>query len=422
MKVSFTLDKQTYKHLEDLKKIKLAKTSMSILRSLHMQGLVNPERLVFTVTNLELWIQKSIPVTMLDVEGQTIIPDTKVFLNLLKPMIGSQVTIEATTIADKPVVIVNGITIPCDNHPDKYPKFPEVNEEKSIDLIVTNYKQFTEGLKAIAPYMSTDETRYNLNGTYIEEDTMTATDGHRLMQVKPAGITWKCLENTNKEKELGATKEEAGVMSSLSRIMPRVLVNFIATLPDVNYIRMSKDYWKVSRGYELGLCTILYHRNVEGRFPDVDGVIPNRDTHNPAVKVNMTAVKDFIKKTKALGKTEGTEAIEFYITPARLHMAYKHTESAVLLKEDVPCEAINNPTVFASFNRNYLAEFPDGEMPFQLDERIKSLMQLGPMRVDVDNKIIVLMPCRMNADSFVNPEWVDLYVEINKQLSEAHGY
>ena len=50
-----------------------------------------------------------------------------------------------------------------------------------MSKIVTSF----DALKAANAFSSTEETRYYLNGVFVDGETFVATDGHRLAIIKP---------------------------------------------------------------------------------------------------------------------------------------------------------------------------------------------------------------------------------------------
>jgi hypothetical protein len=58
-----------------------------------------------------------------------------------------------------------------------------------------------ECLKAVAPFVSTEETRYYLNGVYIADGLLVATDGHRLAVIRPKELDGAAREGFILSKE-----------------------------------------------------------------------------------------------------------------------------------------------------------------------------------------------------------------------------
>lgn len=137
----------------------------------------------------------------------------------------------------------------------EFPQFPEFNLEQLSTMPASTIREMIE--RTIFA-VSTDETRYSLNGVFIEESEggkvrMVATDGHRLaFDEKPVG-------------SLGLSK---GV------ILPR------KGLAELKKLLESAEESVLSMGFRENMGFVkkdnveLYMRLIDGDFPDYTKVIP----------------------------------------------------------------------------------------------------------------------------------------------------
>lgn len=137
----------------------------------------------------------------------------------------------------------------------EFPQFPKFEGEKLSSLPA---KILREMIERTIFSVSSDETRYNLNGVFIEEIKegkirMVATDGHRLALI---------------ERGIGAFGLNKGV------ILPRKgLAELRRLLEGVEEGNVSVGF-KENMGLVLKGNVELFMRLIEGDFPDYSKVIP----------------------------------------------------------------------------------------------------------------------------------------------------
>jgi len=137
----------------------------------------------------------------------------------------------------------------------EFPQFPKFEGEKLSSLPA---KVLREMIERTIFSVSSDETRYNLNGVFIEEVKdgkvrMVATDGHRLALI---------------EREIGSFGLSKGV------ILPRKgLAELRRLLDGVEEGEVSVGF-KENMGLVLKGNVELFMRLIEGDFPDYSKVIP----------------------------------------------------------------------------------------------------------------------------------------------------
>ena len=140
----------------------------------------------------------------------------------------------------------------------EFPEFPKFEGEK---LSSVPAKVLREMIERTIFSVSSDETRYNLNGVFVEETTdgkvrMVATDGHRLAMI---------------ERGIGALGLSKGV------ILPR------KGLAELRKLLEGVEEGLVSVGFKENMGLVvrenveLFMRLIEGDFPDYGKVIPKEN-------------------------------------------------------------------------------------------------------------------------------------------------
>jgi len=226
--------------------------------------------------------------------------------------------------------------------------------------------------------ISTEETRYYLNGIYLHtldgRDGPTlravATDGHRLAQ---ADIT--------------APEGSAGMPGV---IVPRKTVGEIKNLLDdaeaIATVELSEAKLRVSIG-----TVVLTSKLIDGTFPDYGRVIPQGNDKQLAVE--RDEFKTAVDRVATVSSERG-RAVKLSLSEGRLVLAVNNPDSGSATEElvaDYEDEALE-----IGFNARYLLDIADqigsGTMRFRLaDPGSPTLIQDG----GDESALFVLMPMRV---------------------------
>lgn len=127
----------------------------------------------------------------------------------------------------------------------------------------------TTDLAWLAPAMSTEETRYYLNGVYIDNTKAVATDGHRL--------------------HLSPLKTD----SPINVIIPRPLVA-LAVKHKVKTVNIGESYSAfTASGFTF------YAKNIDGNYPDYTKAIPQYNNKTITIKNKIPKLKGWIAINEA---------------------------------------------------------------------------------------------------------------------------
>ncbi len=198
--------------------------------------------LTMTATNLELGVRLEIPAEV-EKEGKVVVGGKK-FVNLLK-IAKDEVEVEA----DEGVVKVKAGARYKIGAMD-YRNYPEV--ELADEWQEVDGKELQKGLKAVFPAVSNDPARYVLNGVYLGEGEVVATDGHHMavysVSLKVSGV-----------------------------IVPRKAVQKVSDfLQKVESAKVSvKGNKFFVEGREGEIRGIVWSTLIEGEYPDYRSVFPD---------------------------------------------------------------------------------------------------------------------------------------------------
>jgi DNA polymerase III subunit beta len=233
--------------------------------------------------------------------------------------------------------------------PEEFPKLPK---EDAGQLVKVSGPTLQEMVKKTAYAISTDETRYVLNGVYFEPREggrvrMVATDGHRLALV---------------ERDLpGDFKLKAGV------IIPRKgLFELKRLLDEAPEAEMQLGFAENSALFKKpGLSMVM--RLIDGQFPEYQRVIPKEGEKQ--LLVNRTRLGDALKRI-ALLSADKSNAVRVALSENLLRITATNPDLGEA-KDDLEV-AYRGPSLTVGFNARYildvLAAMETDEVAFELGD------------------------------------------------------
>jgi DNA polymerase-3 subunit beta len=208
-------------------------------------------------------------------------------------------------------------------------KFQVVSPQELLGLI---------GLTAFA--VSTDETRYNLNGVFFEssggELRMVATDGHRLsLARRPAEGDFGLKKGVILPKKgLGELKKLLEEALESGEESPEVKLGFVESSAVVARPRVT-----------------LVMRLIEGVFPDYKQVIPKQG--EKSVKLGRLRFLETLRRISLLS-SDKAHAVKLDLSPGVLKVLSQNPDLGEA-KEEVPVEYRGEP-LRIGFNARYLTD------------------------------------------------------------------
>ncbi|WP_367872508.1 DNA polymerase III subunit beta [Luteolibacter sp. Populi] len=272
--MKFSISKEAL--LEGLQKVQHVVSTRTTLPILSNVLLVAKNgRLTFTTTDLDVGITGSVE-AKIEKEGATTLP-AKRLVNIVRELPASEVeiSVDAKNIAS----IQSGPSFfkIIGLGQDDFPPLPDFEGAKEFRMPQALLR---DGLKKTSYAISTDETRYVLNGIYTSfregKLTLVATDGRRLAMVEndldfPASHETDVIVPTKAVQELMRLLGDAGEV----------------------LIRLSDSQISFSIGDHL-----LISKLIEGNYPNYRQVIPGDSTER--VELPREAVFDTVRRVSLL--------------------------------------------------------------------------------------------------------------------------
>ena len=228
--------------------------------------------------------------------------------------------------------------------------------------------------------ISTEETRYYLNGVYLHATQnngsnvlrAVATDGHRLAQVD--------------------TLLPAGAEQIPGVIIPRKTVNEVRKLidgsPNTSLVMVALSDTKIRLAFE---GAILTSKLIDGSFPDYERVIPlSNDKIMKVVKTDFTNAVDRVSTIA----TEKSRAIKISLENSTIKLSANNADAGAAAEElDAQYQ---DEKIEIGFNSRYVLDMAKqikGEnIEFQLSDSASPTLVRDP---DDEKAVYVIMPMRV---------------------------
>jgi DNA polymerase-3 subunit beta len=254
-------------------------------------------------------------------------------------------------------------------------EYPSIASSEGVDFIPLEASILRSLIDHTLYATSTDETRYHLNGVYVQTHAgrlrFVATDGHRLALAEAA---------------------PAAVLAILHKsiIVPRKALAEIRRLCDETdgsvEIGLQENFLLVRKpGF------LLSSRLIDAQFPNYEGVLP---THTRiSIRVDREQLLHGVRRI-ALVATDRAGGFTLRLADQRVHLSASNPELGDV-HEDLPVDWTGDPFQ-ASFDARYLADalasLAGKEALLEFVDELSPL-QLRP--ADLTDQIAVIMPMRL---------------------------
>lgn len=193
--------------------------------------------------------------------------------------------------------------------PQDFPtcKINKSDDDDWAEIATWDTKPLLESLSYALLASSNDETRFNLNSVYFDDDNIMATDGHRLHSaVSPAPLSGKSILLGSK------------IASILKCILPGTEHVLLAKTEKV--LRVKASDWRLD-------TTIM-----DGKFPEVSQVIPDLDSLPMRLYIDPVILSKALKRMISLSINDFVKII---VDQGKLALAIDDKDS-VKAEIDIP--------------------------------------------------------------------------------------
>ena len=352
-----------------------SKATMPILSNVLIEA--EKDQVSLTTTNLDLGIRCKITAEVKEAGAVTL--PVKRLANIVRELPNLDVSIDASPNHQVKLSSGGSNFRIMGIGKEEFPPLPEFGDEKAYTL---EQAELTTMLRSVAYAQSTDETRYILNGVYLNfrdgKFSLVATDGRRLALIA---------------KEMEVPAESAGAI-----ILPAKTVSELAHLLDkgekvkINFNDRRCAFQIATNKDTNGLVDsiYLYSKVVEGNYPNYQQVI-QKETHQ-RIKLERELFLQCVHRA-ALVCSEKANSVKLKLTSNLLEITAQSPDFG----EAHESMAINysGPDLQVAFNPAFLIDPLKALTKDEVFFEVKDEVSPGVFKT-LENFVCVIMPVRLN--------------------------
>jgi len=313
------------KEISMAQEIIASKNVISILSNIFLDA--DNNSLNIKATDMKVNFETSVPVTVVEPGPATVFGDK--FLGILSSAPEGEIDFDHTDNKVKIKTTVKKVSFQLKSmSSEKFPEFP-VSEFDYFELPI---KCFKEMIDQTVFAVSDDETRYFMNGVYMEKSDgkliMVATDGRRLAYI---------------EKKADSVPDFSGII-----IPPKILNIILKRAGDQGNIQIAiTDKIIFLRFGSYSLSSVL----LEGQFPSYRKVIPESQTSS--FSVNRNEMLDALRRVSLLVEQK-SHRVYLGLKPGVMEI-YSEEGEIGDAKEEIPCR-YDGEEISLALNYRYIEE------------------------------------------------------------------
>lgn len=321
-----------------------SKSKLPILTTLH---LIANGALKMIGTDLDNWVEATIEESKVEGKGEVCVL-AKDLADFARATTAKTLTIDwqeppdDKALMDKVRVIADGVTAGFDAYPvAEAPPVPKPGENVATEFTLCA-KQLLHMIERVERFMSTDSSRYVLNGICVAIDTegltLVGTNGRILGKVSYTHVIGAPAQFILR---LDAVEVLTKVLKAAGNCDP---VTIRATYPDGTIGTDEAINARIQCGGYL-----LATRLIEGTYPNYKQVIPSTADNNVTPVMDTKVLRDALTRASKLAKDM---SVKLTFHDGKLGLETRHGFETIAVDKDCPTE---KPLVVA-FNPHYLVD------------------------------------------------------------------
>ena len=257
----------------------------------------------------------------------------------------------------------------------EYPEMPVENGENTFSIPST---ALLDAINKTIFCTADDELRPVMNGIFFDlgEDkiTLVATDAHRLVRYVNEGVK-------------GA--------QAVSFILPKKPAQLLKQVLQKEAEEVKVTFGQKNAKFEFG-STIIVCRQIEGRFPNYNAVIPQNNTNK--VLVDRQTIVNACKRVAVFANT-GTSLLKLALSENQIKISAQDIDFSTSAEEVIPCDYSGMPMAIgfkAPFLIEILSNVASQDVVLQLADPARAGLILPAENEEGQDLLVLLMPMLLN--------------------------
>lgn len=366
-------------HLQAISRVINNKNSLPILDNFLLD--IEGNTLKMTASDIETTLITSMTIENLEGNGKVAVV-SRLLLDTLREFADQPLTF---TINDSNLSMVitssNGSYNFIGQNGDEYPRLPQLQDDaRTLVLPVEN---LTSGITKTLFCTADDELRPVMNGVFfdIEKENITfvATDAHKLVRLK-TGLT---------SISLGESEEKA------SFILPKKPATMLKNILPKESGTVEVKFDNKNAYFELTNYTMVC-RQVEGRFPNYNGVIPKQNLYK--ITIDRISILNALKRV-SIFSNQGSNLIKLDFNSNQINISAQDIDFSISAEETISCQFEGDP-IKIGFKSAFLIEILNNiastEVVMEITEPSRAGLILPMENVQGEDLLMLLMPMLLN--------------------------
>jgi DNA polymerase-3 subunit beta len=275
----------------------------------------------------------------------------------------------------------NGVYNFIGQNGDEYPRLPEMQAEaKQMTLPVST---LAAGIAKTLFCTADDELRPVMNGIYFDIHnsglTLVATDAHKLVRYKTSYSTVELNEGEDKASFILPKKPANMLKNILPKESGEVEVKFDS----------KNAYFKLSN-YTM-IC-----RQVEGRYPNYNGVIPKENPYK--IIVDRVSLLNALKRVSVFSN-QASNLVKLQIADNKINISAQDIDFSISADETINCQYADDSIKIgfkSAFLIEILSNIGSSDVIIELTDPSRAGIILPFENEDNEEMLMLLMPMLLN--------------------------
>ena len=365
-------------HLQAISRVINNKNSLPILDNFLLQ--LDGKTLTMTASDIETTLITSMEVETAEGSGKVAVA-SRLLLDTLREFSEQPLTFN---INDSNLALVissaNGSYNFIGQNGDEYPRMPQLQEDaRTLAMPVAT---LSSGISKTLFCTADDELRPVMNGIFFditaENLTLVATDAHKLVRYKTTHTS------------VSIEGEE-----TVNFILPKKPATMLKNILPKESGEVEIRFDNKNAHFKLGNYTMIC-RQVEGRFPNYNGVIPK---NNPfKVIIDRVTILNALKRVSVFAN-QASNLVKLAISGNLIHISAQDIDFSISAEETISCQFEGDPIKIgfkSSFLIEILGNINASDIVMELSDASRAGLIL-PFENEANEEILMLlMPMLLN--------------------------
>lgn len=269
---------------------------------------------------------------------------------------------------------------------DEYPQLPKI-EDNAVDFTM-DVDALNMGITKTLFCAAEDELRPIMNGVYFDiykdNITLVATDAHKLVRYKTS------YKEINLWKGEGAEESE-----KVNFILPKKPATLLKSILPKESGDVTVKFDEKNAYFKLANYTVIC-RQVEGRYPNYNGVIPQGNPFK--VIIDRITLLNALKRVSVFSN-QASNLIKLQFTENQIIISAQDIDFSISAEETIECQYTDEPMRIgfrSSFLIELLSNLDANEIVIELTDPSRAGLILPLEQNESEDILMLLMPMLLN--------------------------